>query len=55
MYFVRIKSGMCSVYGLLEGSPISPDGFSEEMLQIAQAKGVVLEERKTVSQASRIL
>ena len=38
---------MCSVYGLLEGSPISPDGFSEEMLQIAQAKGVVLEERKS--------
>ena len=38
---------MCSVYGLIDGFPISPDDFSDEMCQIARDKGVVLEERKS--------
>ena len=38
---------MCSVYGLVNDSTLSPDFFTEEMLQISRAKGVLLEERRS--------
>lgn len=38
---------MKTVYGLVNGYPIDPDNFNDEMLQIAKGKGVVLEERKS--------
>ena len=43
----RCKGKMCSVYGLVDESPISPDAFNETMLKISREKGVVLEERQS--------
>lgn len=36
---------MCSVYGLIDGNPMSPDFFNDSMLKISRGKGVLLEER----------
>ena len=36
---------MCSVYGLIDGSPMSPDFFSDSMLKISREIGVLLEDR----------
>lgn len=38
---------MKTVYGLVNGGPISPDEFNDTMLAISRAKGVILEERKS--------
>ena len=38
---------MCSVYGLIDGNPISPDFFNEEMVRVSREKGVVLTERRS--------
>lgn len=38
---------MKTVYGIVNGGPIDPDGFNDEMLRIARDKGVILEERKS--------
>ncbi len=43
----KCKKAMCSVYGLLEGQPISPDMFNDEMKRISREKGVLLTERKS--------
>ena len=36
---------MCSVYGLIDGMPVSPDSFTESMIRISREKGVLLEKR----------
>lgn len=36
---------MCSVYGLIDGSPIPPDFFNDMMIEISREKGVILEDR----------
>lgn len=41
----RCRQKMCSVYGLVNGTPISPDEFSDTMIKISREKGVRLEER----------
>jgi len=38
---------MCSVYGKIEGYPLSPDDFNEEMLKASREKGVLLTERRS--------
>lgn len=38
---------MCSVYGLIDDNPISPDLFNDTMIQISKNKGVLLEDRKS--------
>lgn len=43
----RCKQKMCSVYGLVNGQPISPDEFNETMIRISREKGVRLEERRS--------
>lgn len=43
----RCKQKMCSVYGLVNGTPISPDEFNETMIRISREKGVRLEERRS--------
>lgn len=43
----KCSKTMCSVYGLLDGHPISPDDFNDTMLKISREKGVILEERKS--------
>ena len=40
---------MKSVYGLVNGYPLSPDDFDDSMIAISKAKGVVLEERKSAT------
>lgn len=41
----RCDKKMCTVYGLIDGHPISPDLFNESMCEIARQKGVILQER----------
>ncbi|MGN1061679.1 MAG: helix-turn-helix domain-containing protein [Candidatus Scatosoma sp.] len=43
----KCKQTMCSVYGLVDGHPISPDFFNEEMLEISRKKGAILTERRS--------
>ena len=43
----KCKGKMCSVYGLIDGNPISPDIFNESMLKISREKGVLLAERRS--------
>lgn len=43
----RCKQKMCTVYGLVNGTPISPDEFNETMIRISREKGVKLEERRS--------
>lgn len=43
----RCGKTMCSVYGLIDGSPISPDFFNEYMCRVSKEKGVILEERQS--------
>ena len=38
---------MCSVYGLVDGSPIPPDAFNDTMLKVSREKGVILEDRRS--------
>lgn len=38
---------MCSVYGVIDGHPISPDEFNDAMLKISRDKGVILQDRKS--------
>lgn len=38
---------MKTVYGIVNGGPIDPDSFNDEMIRIAKDKGVILEERKS--------
>ena len=43
----RCGEKMCSVYGLIDGSPIPPDMFNEAMRRISREKGVILEDRQS--------
>lgn len=43
----RCGEKMKTVYGLIDGCPITPDDFNESMLAISRAKGVILEERES--------
>lgn len=38
---------MRSAYGLLDGYPLSPDDFNDEMLKLSREWGVILQERKS--------
>lgn len=38
---------MHTAYGMINGFPIAPDGFNEEMLGICKEKGVVLQDRRS--------
>lgn len=38
---------MCSVYGIVNEHPISPDEFNETMLKISREKGTILEDRRS--------
>ena len=43
----KCGNNMCSVYGLIDGNPITPDFFNEEMVRVSREKGVVLTERRS--------
>ena len=45
----KCNKNMCSVCGLINGSMISPDVFSDTMLKISRQKGAILEARKSVT------
>ena len=43
----RCRETMCTAYGLIDNSPISPDCFNEAMCEIAKQKGVILQDRQS--------
>lgn len=45
----KCKKSMCTVYGLIDGHPISPECFNDSMLEISRQKGAILQDRMSAT------